>query len=204
MTTGQDAIGEGLPAQEQRPALWRVVCATMAAPGEILRRHAGSLPAPLALGVSACAFGLFFAQTGIDLHRGQPWDAAALAALGVLAAGGVLIGSLGVAMLALLAWVLARPFGSGASLAWTLRAFGLAWSPTLLYGICGLCAQLALGWPAALAFGVTGYLWALGPLHAAIAALTGGRALVDALLTTAVGGLLLFAWAAIGLGSLPW
>lgn len=199
----QDANVESQPA-DARPALWRVVFATMAAPGEILRRHAGALPAPLALGVSACAFGLFFGQTGIDLHRGQPWDAPALAAIGVLAAGGALLGSLGVAALAFCAWLLARPFGSGVEFAWTLRAFGLAWSPTLLYGVCGLAAQLALGWPAALAFGVTGYLWALGPLHAAIAELTGGRALVDALLTTAVGGLLLAAWAAIGLGSAPW
>ncbi len=201
--TDLDSSTEGLPTRE-RPALWRVVCATMAAPGEILRSHAGALPAPLALGVSACAFGLFFAQTGIDLHRGQPWDAPALAALGVLAAGGALLGSLGVAALAFCAWLLARPFGSEVEFAWTLRAFGLAWSPTLLYGACGLAAQLLLGWPAALAFGVTGYLWALGPLHAAIAELTGGRALVDALVTTAIGGLLLAAWAAIGLGSAPW
>ncbi|MBL8242915.1 MAG: hypothetical protein JNL89_01930 [Rhodanobacteraceae bacterium] len=200
--TGEDAM-DGMQASE-RPALWRVVFATMAAPGEILRRHAGALPAPWALGVSGTAFALFFAQTGIDLHRGQPWDAAALAALGVLASGGALLGVIGVALLAVAAWLLTRPFGSEAGLAWTLRAFALAFSPTLVYGVCGLAAQLLLGWPAALAFGVTGYLWALGPLHAAISELSGGRAVVDAILTTALGGLLLLAWAALGLGSQPW
>lgn len=203
MMLGQDARDETVPADD-RPALWRVVLATMAAPGEILRRHAGAIPAPMALGVSAAAFGVFFAQTGIDLHRGQPLDAAALAALGVLSASGVLLGSAGVASMALLAWLLTRPFGGDAALGWTLRAFALAFAPTLVYGVCGLAAQLLLGWPAALAFGVTGYLWALGPLHAAISELSGGRAAVDAILTTALGGLLLLAWAALGLGSQPW
>jgi hypothetical protein len=202
-TTGQEAFDADMPVAG-RPALWRVVFATMAAPGEILRRHAAALPAPLALGVSATALALFFAQTGIDLHRGQPWDGAALAALGVLTASGALLGSAGVALLAAVAWLLTRPFGGGASLAWTLRAFALAFSPTLIYGACGLIAQLAFGWPAALAFGVTGYLWALGPLHAAISELSGGRAVVDAILTSVLGGLLLLAWAALGLGSQPW
>ncbi len=201
--TGQDTFEEIAPAGE-RPALWRVVFATMAAPGTILRRHAGALPAPWALGVSTTAFALFFAQSGIDLHRDQPWDAAALASLGVLAGAGAVLGSLGVALLATSAWLLMRPFGSNAGLAWTLRAFALAFAPTLIYGVCGLIAQLTLGWPAALAFGVTGYLWALGPLHAAIDELSGGRAVISAILTTVVGGLLLVAWAAIGLGSRPW
>lgn len=201
--TGQDAFDE-IALAGGRPALWRVVFATMAAPAAILRRHAGALPAPLALGVSTVAFALFFAQTGIDLHRGQTWDTAALASLGVLAGAGAVLGSLGVALLATTAWLLMRPFASNTGLGWALRAFALAFAPTLIYGVCGLAAQLLLGWPAALAFGVTGYLWALGPLHAAISELSGGRAVVDAILTTVVGGLLLVAWAAVGLGSPPW
>jgi hypothetical protein len=194
-------------AIEQRPAPpaspWRVVFATMAAPGEILRRHAAAMPAPLALGVSGAAFALFFVQTGIDLHRGTPWDGAALAGLAILGATGLVLGTLGVGALALLNFALTRPFDSEVSLGWTLRAFALAYSPTLVYALCGLLVQLTLGWPVALAFGVTGYLWALGPLHAVIGELCGSRALPTAVLTTLNGALLLLVWAAISLGQTP-
>ncbi len=115
--TGQDALDE-IALAGGRPALWRVVFATMAAPAAILRRHAGALPAPLALGVSTVAFALFFAQTGIDLHRGQTWDTAALASLGVLAGAGAVLGSLGLALLATIAWLLLRPFASDTGLGW--------------------------------------------------------------------------------------
>jgi hypothetical protein len=191
------------PAPEARAALWRVAFATMAAPGAVLRRHAASMPAPLALAVSGSAFALFFAQTAIDLHRGGPWDAAALVSLLLLVGSGAAIGSVGVGLLALLAFALSRPFAAEATLGWTLRAFGLAYSPTLVYALCGLLVQLLLGWPTAIAFGVTGYLWALGPLHAAIGELTGQRAWPSALLTTLIGAVLLLAWAIVGLGGLP-
>jgi hypothetical protein len=191
------------PAPVPRAASWRVVFAIMAAPAAVLRRHAASMPAPLALAISACAFALFFAQTAIDLHRGGPWDAAALVSLLLLVGSGAVIGSVGVGLLALLAFALSRPFATETKLGWTLRAFGLAYSPTLVYALCGLLVQLLLGWPTAIAFGVTGYLWALGPLHAAISELTGQRAWPSALLTTLVGTALLLAWAFVGLGGLP-
>jgi hypothetical protein len=191
------------PAPELRAALWRVVFAIMAAPSAVLRRHAASMPAPLALAVSGSAFALFFAQTAIDLHRGGPWDATALVSLLLLVGGGAAIGSVGVGLLALLAFALCRPFATEATLGWTLRAFGLAYSPTLIYALCGLLVQLMLGWPTAIAFGVTGYLWALGPLHAAIGELTGPRAWPSALLSTLTGAALLLAWAFVGLGGLP-
>lgn len=191
------------PGALPSPALWRLVFATMAAPAEIIRRHAADLPAPVALLVSGSAFACFFAQTAIDLQRGQAWDEAALAGAAVLAASGLLLGTLGVALLAALTWLLTRPLGTDTSFGFTLRAFGLAFAPTLVYGLCGLAAQITLGWPAALAFGVTGYLWALAPLNAAIAELVGERRTASLLLTTLVGATLLLAWAAIGLGQSP-
>jgi len=190
------------PPQAPRASLWRVVCATMAAPGEILRRHAAALPAPVALTVSGAAFAIFFAQTAIDLHRGAAWDQSAIVSAAVLAGTGGALGTVGVCLLAVLAFVLTRPFGGSATLGWSVRAFGLAYSPTLIYGICGLLAQLVLGWPAALAFGVTGFLWALSPLHATIAELAGGRMWPATILTTVIGGVLLAAWATLGLGGL--
>ncbi len=191
------------PGALPSPAPWRLVFATMAAPAEIIRRHAGALPAPIALLVSGSAFACFFAQTAIDLRRGQPWDEAALAGAAVLAASGLLLGTLGVALLALLAWIVTRPLGADTAFGFTLRAFGLAFAPTLVYGLCGLAAQLGLGWPAALAFGVTGYLWALAPLNAAIAELVGERRAAGLVLTTLIGAVLMLAWAAIGLGQAP-
>ncbi|MGE4070342.1 MAG: hypothetical protein AB7E72_04140 [Lysobacterales bacterium] len=184
------------------PPLWRVVVAIMAAPGEILRRHASALPASLALGVSGTAFAVFFAQTAIDLHQ-HSWNAEALAGMAVLSTIGALLGTLGIALLAVLNFVLSRPFNSTVSFGWTLRAFALAYSPTLIYALCGLVFQLTLGWPTTLAFGVTGYLWALGPLHAAVNELCQSRPLPAMVLTTLNGALLLLAWAGASMGYGP-
>lgn len=188
--------------EESRPALWRVIFAVMAAPGEIVRRHAGALPAPLALGVPTLAFALFFLQTAIDLHRSPRWGGAEVVGALVLAGTGAALGSLGVALLAALAWALTRPFGGEATLGWSVRAFGLAYSPTLVYAACGVVVQGVLGWPTTLAFGVTGYLWALAPLHTTLLQMAKGRAFPAAILTTGLGATLLLAWAFLGLGRL--
>lgn len=186
--------------ENSRPAAWRVICAVMAAPGEIVRRYAGVLPAPLALGIPTVAFALFFLQTAIDQHHATGWDGAATVAALVLAGTGAGLGSLGVALLAAIAWVLTRPFGSEATLGWSVRAFGLAYSPMLVYAVCGVLVQGFLGWPTTLAFGVTGYLWALAPLHATLLHMARGRAWPAFFLTTGLGAVLLLAWAFLGLG----
>ena len=178
-------------------ALWRTALAVMSNPRALLRAPAGPLTWPWALGISGLAFALFFLQTGMDRVRNGSMDAGGAALLGMV---GLLCGSLGVGLLALIAWAIARLAGGTQRPDWAVRAFGLGYSPALLYAICGLCANLLLGWNTAIAFGVTGVLWAMGPLLFTLRTLCNGKLALSMLLTTVCGGGLLFGWALLGTG----
>jgi len=96
------------------------------------------------------------------------------------------------------AWMGARLFGGKQSLSWTIRAFSLAYAPALVYGVAGLAASLLFGWRTAVAFGVTGVLWSLGPMLTALRRMTGGRLGASITLATGCGLLLLLGWAWLG------
>jgi hypothetical protein len=100
-------------------------------------------------------------------------------------------------LLASIAWLLARPFGGEEPVGWAVRAFGLAYAPALIYAGLGVVANIALGWHTALAFGVTGVLWALGPMIVAIRRMTGERTGISVLIATVCGALMLALWAVI-------
>jgi hypothetical protein len=172
-------------------------------PGAALKGAFTEVSPPFALGVSGAAFGLFFLQTGLDLLRaGQPTlpRLALSGPVGVvgLCLLGILYGTLGVAFVAGIAWALTRPIGGTFALGWTVRAFALGYSPALVYALLGVIANVALGWNTAVAFGVTGVLWALGPMIAALREMLGGRVGVSVALATLCGGLVLYGWAFLG------
>jgi len=180
-----------LPA---RIPLWRTTLSMFTNPQAVFQSQLTAVPAPLCLLVSGLAFALFYLQTGLDLgKRDLPGIAHALD-LGAL---GFAVGTLGVGLLAVGGWVLARPFGGSQPLGWAVRAFGLAYSPALLYALLGLCANLLLGWNTSLAFGVTGVLWALGPMLVAIREMAGQRTGVAVFIATICGAFTLAGWALI-------
>ena len=63
----------------------------------------------------------------------------------------------------------------------------------------GLLFNLFFGWNTAVAFGVTGVLWALGPMIAVLKGMVGGRSWPATLLATACGLMVLLGWARVGL-----
>lgn len=165
-------------------------------PGGLLRSRMELFPWPLALAVSGVAFLLFFLQTGLDLGRAGHADAVRIMGL---AFTGLLYGTLGVALLGAVAWVLTRPFcQQGRSMAWVVRAFCLGYCAALVYGVLGLAANLLLGWNTAVAFGVTGVLWALGPMTGTVNELIANKPWAGVAVATLCGGLLLFGWAWLG------
>ena len=176
----------GFPVK--RPGILGRCFGVMVNPGAVLVRSAEELGLAGALGIPALAFALFFLQTALDLDRS-----------GVLGpfVGGAMIGALGVPLLALLVWVVTRPLGGTETLAWTVRAFGLAYAPALVYGVCGLAANVILGWHTALAFGVTGVLWTISPLFTALRRMTGERRRLSMILATMVGLVVLLAWSTL-------
>jgi len=165
-------------------------------PGGMLKSRMEAYGWPWALLVSGTAFFLFFLQTGLDLARAGHADTVRVASL---AAIGLAYGTIGVVVLGALAWLLARPFSADAGTAgWVIRSFGLGYAPALVYGVLGLSANLFLGWNTAVAFGITGALWALGPMTATVREMITDKPWVSATLATFCGGLLLFGWAWLG------
>lgn len=163
-------------------------------PRAVLQTHLASVSTHFCLSVSGLAYCLFYLQTGLDLVRSGSHGT--LFAL-LLAGLGLVVGTAGVGLLAALAWVMARPWGNEISLGWVVRAFGLGYIPALLYAILGILANLALGWNTSLAFGVTGVLWALGPILTAIREMTGQHTGAAIIITTVCGALMLAVWGLI-------
>lgn len=164
-------------------------------PGAVLQQRLSGVGWPIAMLVSGAAFTLLFLQTGLDLVK--TGRAGALAAV-VLAFAGLLYGTIGIVVVGFVAWAASRLFGAAHPPGWAIRAYALAYSPALVYGLCGLAANLALGWRTSVAFGVTGLLWALGPIMAVNDELTGGRKAVSVLLSIVCGGVALFGWSLLG------
>lgn len=165
-------------------------------PGAVLKTSMERFPWPLALTVSGLAFLLFFLQTGLDLGRAGHADNHRIA---VLAFTGLLYGTLGIALVGSAAWLLTRPFHQPPrAVGWVVRAFCLGYSAALVYGVLGLGANLLLGWNTAIAFGVTGVLWALGPMTGTIKELIADKPWVAVAVATLCGGVVLFGWAWLG------
>jgi hypothetical protein len=172
-------------------------------PGGALKGALADLPVPIALGISGTAFGLFFLQTGLDLLRVGHQTLPRFAMTGnggvvALCLLGVLYGTLGVAALGAVAWLATRALGATLALQATVRAFALGYCPALVYALFGLVMNVVFGWNTALAFGVTGVLWAIGPMIATLRQMLGGQIWSSVILATILGGLALFGWAYLG------
>jgi hypothetical protein len=183
------------PSEARGPGGLRLVIGMMTAPAQILREHARRWPPGVSLVVSGSAFALFFLQTGLDQLRTGKASAAQVAELTLL---GAVYGVVGIALVATVAWVLTRPFEQGKPLAWAIQAYTLAYAPALVYGLVGMLFSLLAGWRTAVAFGVTGALWALYPMMAVNDELTGQRRPASATLTAVLGCIVLVGWTLLG------
>jgi len=177
-----------------RVSIVRTVLGIFTNPRAVFQQHLMHVPAPVCLIISGFAFSLFYLQTGLDMAQGDATGVVGALALGML---GLVVGTVGVGLLAAIAWVMAKPFGGEHPIGWAVRAFGLAYAPALIYTVAGLGANVLLGWNTALAFGVTGLLWALGPMIVAIREMTGQRTGVSVMIATVCGALMLMLWALI-------
>ena len=165
-------------------------------PGQVVKTALQDVPWPFCLAISGLAFTLFFLQTGLDMHRVGTAGTGKIIGFTFLGLG---LGTVGVGIVAAVGWALSRPLGSTRSLPWTLRAFCLAYTPTLVFVIVGLVVNLAAGWNTSVCFGITGALWALHPLLGIFKEMTGEKVAASLLLTTICGALILSVWAAFGI-----
>ena len=180
--------------EQTKPSLFRTIIGMMINPAGTLR-GAFSSRWYLSAAVSALAFVLFFVQTGLDLYKtGQKeMDFVLLSAGAGLAYGLVMIPLIGAVM-----WVILKAVKTDKSLLQTISAFCLSYSGALIYGVLGLTFSLLLGWKTSVAFGVTGVLWAIGPMMFTIRELSGGKNALSVPLATAVGAVVLISWSVFG------
>ena len=175
---------------------WKSILLMMVNPAGVLKKRIVSVSFVWALAVSGTAFTLFFLQTGLDLNRnGKPGPLVV-----VLASIGLIYGTVIVAAIAMVAWQLTRLFGGAKSLDWSIKAFALGYSPALIYATLGLLVNAIFHWKTAIAFGVTGMLWALGPMIAAIKEMTDQKTALSMVIATLCGGMLLLGWSLLSLG----
>lgn len=153
------------------------------------------VPWPYSMLVSGLSFTLFFLQTGLDMMRSGQIGTATMILITML---GLLYGTAGVALLAVMAWALSQAGERGYTVDWAISTFALGYSATLVYSLTGLVFSLALGWKTAVAFGVTGVLWALRPTLFTIKQMSGERTAFSIALSTLCGAILLLGWALLG------
>lgn len=180
--------------EQVKPSLFRTIFGMMINPAGALR-GAFANKWYLSAGVSALAFGLFFVQTGLDLYKtGQKELDFVLLSAGA----GIVYGLLMIPLIGAIMWVILKAAKTDKSLLQAMSAFCLSYSGALLYGVLGLVFSLALGWKTSVAFGVTGVLWAIGPMIITIRELTGGKNALSVPLATAVGAVVLISWTVFG------
>ena len=166
----------------------------MTNPGHFVAEGMSTVSWPFALLVSGGAFLLFFLQTGLDISREGGQRPQTVASLGVV---GAVYGTAGIVLLGLVAGLLTRLLGGSKPIGWVIRALALSFSSALVYAALGLLFNVFLGWNTSLTFGVTGVLWAIGPMIAVFREVSGGRIGVSVTLATVCGALVLFGWASV-------
>ncbi len=166
---------------------WKTALNMIINPGEIVKNQMSQIPWPYSLSISGLSFTLFFMQTGLDLFRSGQADAGTVVLMALL---GLLYGTAGIALLAVMVWALAQAAERNITMEWAISTFALGYSATFIYAASGLIFSLA--------FGVTGLLWALRPTMFTIKLMSGERVAFSIAMTTLCGAILLIGWSFLG------
>lgn len=145
--------------------------------------------------VPALGFGLFFAQTGLDLFKtGQK----PMNFVYTVTAAGVVYGALFVPFLGVLLWIFLKIARSKVSFKETISAMCLSYSGLLVYTLFGMIFSPLLNWRTSVVFGVSGVVWSMGTLMGTIRQLSNGKTALSVFLATIFGVLVLFSWYYVG------
>lgn len=181
--------------QQERVSLFRTVIGMMISPAGALKSALSGKCWYLSIIVSVLAFGLFFLQTGLDLYKtGQKDFSFVFVALGTGAAYGLVV----IPLVAMFIWIILKAARIEETMFQVVSAFCLSYSGALIYGIIGTIVSLTLGWKTAVAFGVTGVVWAVGPMMYTIRELTNGKTFLSIFISAVVGLAVLVSWGYLG------
>ncbi|KJS21673.1 MAG: hypothetical protein VR72_09250 [Clostridiaceae bacterium BRH_c20a] len=181
--------------KKTKTPIFRTIISMMISPATALKSAVAGIPWFFSLGVSALAFAFFFMQTGLDLYKtGQK----GLQFVMLSAGAGIVYGITVIPLLGAIIWVILKLTKSDKSIGWAISSFCLSYSGALIYGICGILFSFVFGWKTSIAFGVTGVLWATGPIIMSIREMTGGKSTLSIPLATIAGAVVLFTWSFFG------
>ena len=173
----------------------RTIFGMMINPAGTLKNALLSTKWYFSVAISAVAFGLFFIQTGLDLYKtGQK----GMSYVWISGTTGIIYGIIGIPLIGLLIWVILKTSKSEKDMRTTISSFCLSYSGALVYGFLGLFFSLVLGWKTSVAFGVTGVLWAIGPMIITIREMTKGNTALSIPIATVVSAVVLVSWSFFG------
>lgn len=174
---------------------FKTIILMMINPAAVLKSAAARIPWIFSICVSAAAFALFFLQTALDLYKtGQK----SISFVFISAISGIVYGTVLIPFLGAAIWIILKLFKTDKNITWAVTTFCLSYSGALVYGVLGVVFSLALGWRTAVAFGVTGVLWATGPVISCIREMTGGKTILAVFLSVIAGITVLFSWSFFG------
>jgi hypothetical protein len=166
-------------------------------PARVLKSVLADTKWYLSLIVSGLAFALFFLQTGLDLYRtGEKGFVYVILMLGI----GLIYGAIIIPLISIIIWLILKISKVDLTLTQGISIICLSYSAALIYGICGLLFSIFLGWNTAISFGVTGVLWALGPMMYSIRKVSKGKSALSITISTVVGIVVLLSWIVIEKG----
>ncbi len=181
-------------ATEEIPR-WKTAMNMIINPGEVVKSQMSRVSWPYSILVSGISFALFFLQTGMDMLRTGQIERGTVALITLL---GLFYGTVGIALIATLVWALSRAGERGYGIGWAISAFALGYSAALVYAVAGIVFSMFFHWNTAVAFGVTGILWALRPTLFTIKQMSGEQTAFSVAMSTFCGAIVLLGWAFLG------
>ena len=181
--------------KKSNQSIFRTVFGMMISPASVVKDAMHNTKWYLSVLISALAFGLFFIQTGLDLYKtGQKeMNFVVLSTF-----TGVLYGAIFIPILAIIMWLILKLSKSNKDLKSTISTFCLSYSGAFIYGISGIVFSIVFGWKTSVAFGVTGVLWAIGPMIISIREMTDGKNALSIPIATIVSVIVLTTWSLFG------
>jgi len=181
--------------ESNKQSAFRTIFGMMINPSGVLKNAMLSTKWYFSVLVSALAFGLFFIQTGLDLYKtGQK----GIDFVWLSVTTGVLYGMVVIPVMGFFIWIILKLTKSDKTLKVAVSSFCLSYSGALIYGLIGIVFSLVLGWKTSVAFGVTGVLWAIGPMIIVIREMTDGKNSLSILIATGMSVIVITSWSFFG------
>lgn len=181
--------------EQTKQSIFRTIIGMMISPASAIKNAVLSTDWYLSIAVSAAAFTFFFLQTGLDLYKtGQK----GLLFVILSAVSGTVYGMIVIPFIGILIWGVLKVAKTDKDMKWAISSFCLSYSGAFIYGIIGLIFSLAFAWKTSIAFGVTGVLWAVGPMIVVIREMTGGQNKLSIPIATIASCIVLLSWSLFG------